>query len=248
MLNFGISNVTVSGSGRSEVDLNGVVGATITNLTANGLNTAGVGLAITDSANVAITNLASCAGTALNSDGDVTTGACATKQEPSMGGFSDVERDIFQDLLPTVGNVKSADIKVSVSKAGQVFGLATSESLYRALQVAQGLPAGCQDDGAFTAPVVVGLDDKSAACQPSISTTEYSSIINGTKGALPKVVGWGFMAPALANTTIVGGSATVSLTCPPPRDVQEGGGLLALYVAPELEEDALSAVTCVVMP
>jgi VCBS repeat-containing protein len=54
---FTLSNVTVKGSLRSEVDLNGVSGATITNLTVDGLGSAGVGLAIADSADVTITNL-----------------------------------------------------------------------------------------------------------------------------------------------------------------------------------------------
>ncbi len=68
---FSASNVTVQGSGRSEIDLNAVSGATLTNVTANGLNPAtfGVGLAITDSINVTVTNLTTLGNTGPNSSG-----------------------------------------------------------------------------------------------------------------------------------------------------------------------------------
>lgn len=58
---FAISEVTIRGSRRAELDLNGVVGATITNVTADGRSladpevfTAGAGIQITDSANVTL--------------------------------------------------------------------------------------------------------------------------------------------------------------------------------------------------
>jgi len=54
--NFSISHVTSRGAGRAELDLNGVVGATIDYFTAQGNNTAGAGIQITDSANVTISN------------------------------------------------------------------------------------------------------------------------------------------------------------------------------------------------
>jgi filamentous hemagglutinin family protein len=60
---FSISHVTSRGAGRAELDLNGVIGATIDHFTANGApvgndsgTTAGAGIQITDSANVTITN------------------------------------------------------------------------------------------------------------------------------------------------------------------------------------------------
>lgn len=60
---FSISNVTVRGSGRAELDLNGVVGAQIDHVTADGApvgnsagTTAGAGIQVTDSANVMISN------------------------------------------------------------------------------------------------------------------------------------------------------------------------------------------------
>ncbi|MES2510571.1 MAG: filamentous hemagglutinin N-terminal domain-containing protein [Pseudomonadota bacterium] len=60
---FSISNVTIRGSGRAELDLNGVLGAQIDQVTADGApvgnaagSTGGAGIQITDSANVAITN------------------------------------------------------------------------------------------------------------------------------------------------------------------------------------------------
>jgi len=57
LLNFTLENATIDSSGRSEVDLNGVVGATITNVTADGNGTGGVGFAITDSADVTLTDI-----------------------------------------------------------------------------------------------------------------------------------------------------------------------------------------------
>lgn len=61
---FSIADVTVRGSGRAELDLNGVNGATITNFTANGYGlggadteTAGAGIQLTDSANIALSNI-----------------------------------------------------------------------------------------------------------------------------------------------------------------------------------------------
>src|SRR4029079_7564396 len=53
---FSISHVTSRGAGRAELDLNGVVGATIDHFTAQGNGSAGAGIQITDSANVTISN------------------------------------------------------------------------------------------------------------------------------------------------------------------------------------------------
>lgn len=64
LLNFAISDVTVRGSTRAELDLNGVVGATITNFTADGrrvtndaFQSAGAGVQITDSSNITLTGV-----------------------------------------------------------------------------------------------------------------------------------------------------------------------------------------------
>lgn len=54
--NFSISNVSIENSGRTELDFNGVLGASIDNVTANGMDSAGVGIAIGDSAEVSVTN------------------------------------------------------------------------------------------------------------------------------------------------------------------------------------------------
>lgn len=55
LLNFTIDSVTINGSKKTGLDLNGVVGATINNLTVTN-TAAGNGIALTDSANVTITN------------------------------------------------------------------------------------------------------------------------------------------------------------------------------------------------
>lgn len=171
--------------------------------------------------------------TSATSDGDSTFANCNTERVRAMGGFSDVEAAVFQDLLPTPGGVNQADVIVTPVNAGQVFGLAVSEVLYRALQVAQGLPADCQNDGPFTATVVAGADDRSPACQPSISTTQYSSIVNNLKSATPKSQGWGFMgvpgnpAITLCRRVAVSGTQATSnlffLSNPCARGPQTGG-------------------------
>lgn len=52
-----LTNVTVQGSGRTEIDLHFVDGATLTNVTADGLDSEGVGVAMTGSTNVTLTNV-----------------------------------------------------------------------------------------------------------------------------------------------------------------------------------------------
>src|SRR5476649_2550506 len=60
--NLTLRNITSQGAGKSEFDLNGILGATLDNLTANGasvatgLPTPGNGIAITDSQNITLTN------------------------------------------------------------------------------------------------------------------------------------------------------------------------------------------------
>jgi len=55
--NLTIENVTVNGSGRSEVDLNTVDTATLKNVTADGQNRPGVGIAISHSSNITLRNI-----------------------------------------------------------------------------------------------------------------------------------------------------------------------------------------------
>jgi T1SS-143 domain-containing protein len=57
LTDFTLEDVTVSGSLRSEIDLNGVDGATLKNVTADGMDTGGVGIALTDSANITLEDI-----------------------------------------------------------------------------------------------------------------------------------------------------------------------------------------------
>ncbi|MBU1383529.1 MAG: right-handed parallel beta-helix repeat-containing protein [Alphaproteobacteria bacterium] len=54
---FALSDATIQGWGGSEVDLNGVVGATLTNVTVDGQGTKGLGVGITDSADVTLSGV-----------------------------------------------------------------------------------------------------------------------------------------------------------------------------------------------
>jgi hypothetical protein len=55
--NFNLTDVTVIGSGRTEIDLHGVNGANLTRVTATGEGTGGNGIALTDSMNVTLTDI-----------------------------------------------------------------------------------------------------------------------------------------------------------------------------------------------
>lgn len=57
LLNFTLENVTVQGSLRTEIDFNGVNGATLRNVTAHGQDTGGNGISLTDSANILLDNV-----------------------------------------------------------------------------------------------------------------------------------------------------------------------------------------------
>ncbi len=54
---FNLENVTITGAGRSELDLNRVEGSTFTNITLDGNNTAGVGIGVTASSNLTFTDI-----------------------------------------------------------------------------------------------------------------------------------------------------------------------------------------------
>jgi Ca2+-binding RTX toxin-like protein/chemotaxis receptor (MCP) glutamine deamidase CheD len=54
---FHLENVTVEGAGRSEIDLNGVDNSSLTNVTANGNGTNGVGIALSDSTGIVLTDI-----------------------------------------------------------------------------------------------------------------------------------------------------------------------------------------------
>ncbi|MDB5432933.1 MAG: type secretion C-terminal target domain, partial [Caulobacter sp.] len=57
LLDFSMDHVTVTGSLSSEIDLNGVIGAHLSHVTANGNGTGGVGIGISDSKDVTLDNI-----------------------------------------------------------------------------------------------------------------------------------------------------------------------------------------------
>jgi len=117
-----------------------------------------------------------------------TTGANAK----SIGGFSDVERDLFASVV-TAGGLLGVDdnnignVETTASFGGQAFSIVVSRPLYRALQAAQGISsADCLNDTvtlnaagtAVTAVTTVGSNDfTTPACQPSITKQQYASLI-----------------------------------------------------------------------
>ena len=90
-------------------------------------------------------------------------------------GLTDVETKIWQGRgqFPFPG-APSAATTFKTSFAAQGFGIAVTEELYKAMQTKE-LAA-----GELVAPCVVG--DFTAACQPSISRAQYTSIASQTGG------------------------------------------------------------------
>ncbi|MEW5789142.1 MAG: hypothetical protein AB1899_14945 [Pseudomonadota bacterium] len=109
----------------------------------------------------------------------------AAPQTPD-GGFLDVEPALWSDLFPagtnsdTYGTTASAGI-------GQLFGIAVSTDLYRAMQASQGITSAACTDG-------VGNDDwRNPACMPNISKAQYTSVASQTGGYHSD---WQFLAGA----------------------------------------------------
>jgi hypothetical protein len=96
------------------------------------------------------------------------TGAIAADASPTLpdGGFSDVEAALFGKDVSAVGTQTSANY-------GQVFGIVVSTSLYRAMQVAQGIYA---DTGTADSSDPNFLPVNA----PNISSSQYASIVAGT--------------------------------------------------------------------
>jgi hypothetical protein len=111
-------------------------------------------------------------------------GCTTAAQAGSIGGFSDVEGDLFANVIASGGLVSSPDVVSTPSTGAQVFTVAASRPLYRAMQAAQGITsADCTNDTQVAnatgtgATTVVGSNDFSTpACQPSISKQQYATI------------------------------------------------------------------------
>jgi len=110
---FHLENVTVQGAGRSEIDLNGVDGAELTNVTADGVNTStgletpGVGIALTDSTGIVLTDIT----TTGNGWGSVALYSAGRSYEPGTndisfkGSYSHGEQiGIYAEEEPLSGN------------------------------------------------------------------------------------------------------------------------------------------------
>lgn len=174
--------------------------------------------AVSTNWNPVIVDVSTCTNAAarVTTNGDTVWDSCPTATRRSMGGFSDVEVALFQDIIGTVTDAAPGgangqtigDIQSTPANAGQTFGLAVSATLYRALQQAQGLPADCQNDAALGTPT--GLDDRSPQCQPSISTEAYTSLVQNSKSSLVRSQGWN------AIFTVPAGFPTKAVVCRRP--------------------------------
>lgn len=108
------------------------------------------------------TNIPSYRSCAITTPGNTPDGAVALP----AGGFSDVEAALFGVSVEGFGTESNANV-------GQAFGIATSTSLYRDMQVAQGI---------YPSAAVANTSDPDylPANAPSISRAQYTSIITGT--------------------------------------------------------------------
>jgi hypothetical protein len=86
----------------------------------------------------------------------------------SVGGFLDIEPAAFDaDLLAPFGGAEALVDKTEGAQFFQAFGVAVSNSLYTALQTAQGL-TGCT------------ANSLTPACQPTVSKAQYATIASGS--------------------------------------------------------------------
>lgn len=154
----------------NDVDGDGVTGTTkLRRIAKLGSNNGCVPQVVTQNNPVlSLTNqtaIPSFTGCAINTPAN-TAGEVATLP---AGGFSDVEAALFGVSTEGYGVESNANV-------GQVFGVATSTTLYRAMQVAQGIYAS-------EAAAIAADPDYLPANAPSISHIQYASIVSGTADA-----------------------------------------------------------------
>lgn len=93
--------------------------------------------------------------------------AASLTGQKSVGGFLDIEPTAFPDAELTNAGVSASTLaaKTSAANFSQVFGVAVSNDLYKALQRAQGITAATS-----------AQDDRLPQFQPTISRAQYASI------------------------------------------------------------------------
>lgn len=93
--------------------------------------------------------------------------AASLTGQKSVGGFLDIEPTAFPDAELTNAGVSASTLsaKTSAANFSQVFGVAVSNDLYKALQRAQGITAATSTQ-----------DDRLPQFQPTISRAQYASI------------------------------------------------------------------------
>lgn len=120
-----------------------------------------------------------------------------TEARRSNGGLSDVEKALFADVL-AANAPAGVDLNTIVSTpalAAQSFGIAASLPLWKAMQTAQG--------------ITCAAGDYSAACTPSISRTEYSTLVAQTNAfLLGDYYGWEVVDLGAYDTSIHAGAGS----------------------------------------
>lgn len=127
----------------------------------------------------------------------VAAGVTATGSIQTEGGFLDIEPAAFDaTLLAPFGGVEGLADKVGFANFSQAFGVAVSNSLYTALQTAQGL-TGC------------GANDMTPACQPTVSRAQYASIASTTTNSAKLSISSLFPAVAPGTIAVPAGKLTL---------------------------------------
>ena len=106
--------------------------------------------------------------------------------QKSVGGFLDIEPTSFpeSELITAGVSASTLSAKTSAANFSQVFGVAVSNDLYKALQTAQGIAAATSTE-----------DDRLPQFQPSISRAVYTAIVaasfNSAKQDINSLLGVG---------------------------------------------------------
>jgi hypothetical protein len=153
----------------------------------------------------------------------IVTPATAADGAPVLpaGGFSDVEAALWGVSTDGYGTEINANV-------GQAFGIATSTSLYRAMQVAQGIYAS-------VAAANAADPDFLPANAPTVSRAQYASIITGTVSDASVLVPGSTAPLTLARRVATSGTQATSnalfLRNPCNGEAVIGGALAPIGVA-----------------
>lgn len=156
---------------------------------AGGLSAATTGCTATNPTGV-MTNFLGTTGNKLNLCGT----SAALVSGKSVGGFMDIEPQIFQAQGVITGDYSANVVPATFSQA---FAVGVSSALYNALQAYQQTTA-----GGNLVPSTCAAGDATAACQPTIGRAQINAIINNIDFNDAKNKGAKFLVPTTTETNL----------------------------------------------